>query len=73
MSTLGLLETIWLSRNDPRFIAVGDAVEKVEFPSTDSLQTATKSDLAEADKLLQRVEALIRRSSVSARNSSDQA
>lgn len=60
MSTLGLLETVWLTRNDARFINTADAVDQVEFPTSDNLRQASTT-AREADHSLSQEDAVIAR------------
>lgn len=57
MSSLGVLETIWLAKNDPRFIQAGEAVERVELPLVENLRKAlVMGNSKEVEGLLTRVE-----------------
>lgn len=62
MSSLGVLETIWLAKNDTRFIEAGNAIEKVEVPLVENLRAAFRQgDTTEAERLLRGMESELMR------------
>lgn len=46
IASLGLLETIWLTKNDPRFMSARDNIGEVLCPDTDTLRQMSKRKVA---------------------------